>query len=456
MRHELHATGHGHGHGHGHEDGVNEIYLDHNATTPLAPEVLEAMLPWLRGGFGNASCGHRLGREARAAIDGVRRTFSEVLGCARDEVVFTSGGTEANNLAIKGAAWALRDRGRHVLIGGAEHPSVSLAARALEPLGFEVTEVPVDSGGQVTPDALQAALRPDTALVSLMHAQNVVGTVNRMDELAEVLAGRRVTLHVDAAQSVGKIPAAFPFLGADLMTVAAHKLYGPKGVGALMVRRSVALEPLLHGAGHEQGRRSGTENTAGIVGLGAALLLGRSRMVEAGERMVALRDALHVLLAGALPGVVLNGRPLDRLPNTLNLSFLGVSGAALAARVPELLLATGPACHDRSEAPSPTFGAMGLDLERSRSSLRISLGRGNTWDEIQRAADRITEAVRALRAEAGDLPPGAERPSLRPLCPRCERHELRVETTGIAPAVVCDRHPDCRYEAFLAAPAGAA
>ncbi len=433
-----------------------EIYLDHNATTPLAPEALEAMLPWLQGGFGNPSCAHRKGREAREAIEEVRRLFSEVFGCARDEVVFTSGGTEGNNLAIKGAALALRERGRHILVGGAEHPSVAAAARSLEPLGFEVSEVPVDDTAQISPEALAAALRPDTALVSLMHAQNVVGTINRVDELAEVLAGRRVALHVDAAQSAGKIPTAFPFLGADLMTIAAHKFYGPKGAGALIVRRGTPLEPLLHGAGHEAGRRSGTENTAAIVGMGAALRLARARMAEAGERIVALRDALHVLLAEALPGVVLNGRPLDRLPNTLNLSFLGVVGADLAARVPELLLATGPACHDRSAAPSPAFLAMGLDVERSRSSLRISLGRGNTWDEIQRAAELLVEAVRALRAEAGALPAAAARPSLRPLCPRCERHELRIEPTGIAPSVVCDRHPECRYQAWLAAPAGQA
>lgn len=432
-----------------------EIYLDHNATTPLAPEVLEAMLPFLEGGHGNPSCGHRLGREARAAIDGVRRTISEILGCARDEIVFTSGGTEANNLAIKGAAWALRERGRHVLIGAGEHPSVGAAAGWLTALGFEVDAVRVDDTGQVTPDALEAALRDDTVLVSVMTAQNVVGTINRIDELAEVLAGKRVVLHTDAAQAVGKIPTAFPFLGADLMTVAAHKLYGPKGVGALIVRRGTPLEPLLHGAGHEAGRRSGTENTAGIVGLGRALELARSTLADAGERMVALRDALHVLLAEALPGVVLNGRPLDRLPNTLNLSFLGVSGAALAERVPDLLLATGPACHDRSAGPSPAFAAMGLGADRSGSSLRISLGRANRWDEIQAAADALIGAVGALRADGGGSSPAAGEPSRRPLCPRCERHELRIDRGGIAPAVVCDRHPVCRYQAYLAAPAGA-
>lgn len=434
---------------------MREIYLDHNATTPIAPEVEEAMRPWLGEGYGNASCGHRLGREAREAVEEARAAISGFLGCARDEVVFTSGGTEANNMALKGAAITHAERGKHILIGAAEHPSVTVTARSLTRLGFEVDVVPVDETGQVTVTALEDALRDDTALVSVMTAQNVVGTVNRIDELNEVVAGRRIVFHTDNAQALGKIPTAFPTLGADLMTIAGHKLYAPKGVGALIVRRGLELEPLLHGAGHERGRRAGTENTAGIVGLGAAVLLARSRMAATGERMVALRDGLQVLLAQALPGVVLNGHRLDRLPNTLNLSFLGVSGPALAERLPRLLLATGPACADRSEGLSPTFRAMGLDAARSSSSLRISLGRTNTWDEIQDAAELIVEAVEALRAEAGSLPAAATLPSRRPLCPRCELHELKLELTGIAPLVVCDRHPECRYEAYLAAPRGA-
>lgn len=434
-----------------------EIYLDHNATTPLAPEVLEAMLPILRGVHGNPSCGHRMGREARALIDDARRELSEFFGCARAEVVFTGGGTEANNMAIKGAAIARMDRGKHLVVGGAEHQSVVEAARSLERFGFEVTEVPVDGTGQVTPEALQAALRPDTTLVSVMHAQNVVGTVNRIEELAEVLTGRGILFHCDAAQSAGKIPCAFPLLGVDLLTIAGHKLYGPKGVGALLVRRGVELEPLLHGAGHEAGRRSGTENTAAIVGLAAAIRMARGEMAAAGERVVALRDALHLLLAEALPGVVLNGHPFDRLPNTLNLSFLGVNGADIAARVPELLLATGPACHDRDTTTvSPTFRALGLGPERSRSSLRITLGRHTTFAEVEQAAAQLADVVRALRGAAGALPPEASAPSQPPGCPRCEgASSLTIARDGIAPRVVCARHPECRAELYLAAPAGA-
>ena len=431
----------------------DEIYLDHNATTPLAPEVLAAMEPYLRGRHGNPSCAHRQGREAREGIERVRRIISETYGCARDEVVFTSGGTEANNLAIKGAALANEERGKHIVIGAAEHPCVADAARFLARFGWEVSEAAVDEHGQVSPEALEAAIRPDTALVSVMTAQNVVGTINRIDELNEVVAGRRILFHTDAAQAVGKIPTAIPFMGADLVTIAGHKFYGPKGVGALIVRRKTRLEPLFHGAGHERGLRSGTENTPAIVGLGAAVELARAKMAEAGERMVALRDGLQHLLAEALPGVLLNGHPLDRLPNTLNLSFLGVTGAEIAERVPELMLATGPACHDRAGGLSPTFAAMQLGAERSQSSLRLSLGRKNTWDEMQYTAERLIAAVRDLRQAAGWDAASAPA-SARPCCPRCEQ-PLELDLAGIAPRMACRMAPECRYEAYLAAPAGA-
>jgi cysteine desulfurase len=387
-------------------------------------------------------------------VEDARDILSDFLGCARDEVIFTSGGTEANNLAIKGAAWARQDRGSDILVGGAEHPSVCEAARFLTRFGFQVREVPVDSTGQVTARALERALRADTVLVSIMTAQNVVGTINRIEELNEVVSGRGIVFHTDAAQAVGKIPTAFHFLGADLMTIAGHKLYGPKGVGALIARRGLELVPLLHGAGHEAGRRGGTENTAGIVGLGAAILVARKQMIDAGERMVALRDALHLRLRDLLPGVVLNGHGHDRLPNTLNLSFLGVSGKDVAERVPELLLATGPACQDRSEGLSPTFRSMGLTVERSSSSLRISLGRENTWEEIDRAADRLSSAVEALRREVPELPPATREPSAGPRCPRCETLELSLDLMGMIPKVVCEKHPECRYEAYLAAAPG--
>lgn len=434
---------------------MREIYLDHAATTPLAPEVLDAMLPWLRERHGNAYCAHRLGQEARRAVEDARKKFVGFFGCASDEVVFTSGGTEANNWAIKGAALALEKKGRHIVVGAAEHPSVGDAARFLARFGFETTEVPCDATGQVQPDALRAALRPDTILVSVMTAQNVVGTINRIDELAEVVRGKGICFHTDAAQAAGKVPTAFPFLGVDMMTIAGHKMYGPKGVGALVVRRGLDLVPLHHGAGHQRGRRSGTEDVAGIVGLGAAIDLARARMAESGERMVALRDALHLRLADALPGVVLNGHPLDRLPGTLNLSFLGLTGKAIAERAPDLLLATGPACHDRAADLPPALRAMGMEPQRGAASLRITLGRGNTWDEIDHAADRLIEVVEALRAEAPQ-PAAARGPSERPRCPRCEDRPLRLELTGVAPAVVCEDHPRCRYEAWLAEPAGVA
>ena len=437
-----------------------EIYLDHNATTPLAPEALEAMLPWLREPQGNPSAKHRLGRAARAAIDQARRTVADLLGCATDEVVFTSSGSESNNLAIKGAALAARERGRHVLYGASEHPSVALAARSLEPLGFEVEAIPADATGQIHPMALARKLRPDTVVVSIMTAQNVVGTINRLEELAEVLVGHPAILHTDAVQAVGKIPTSFPFLGADLMSLAGHKFYGPRGTGALIVKRGRRLESLVHGAGHESGRRAGTEDTAGIVGLARALEVALRTMASSGELQVALRDALHARLAEALPGVVLNGHPLDRLPNTLNLSFLGVNNAALAERVPDLLVATGPACHDRSAEVSPTFCSMGLEADRAGSSLRIALGRHTTLAEIEHVAEQLTTAVRALRAEGGSSAAASsevgEEPSQGPRCPRCETSALKITEIQSFPAVVCELAPECRYEAFLVPPPGVA
>jgi cysteine desulfurase len=431
---------------------MSGIYLDHNATTPLSPEAREAMEPFLGPRFGNASCKHRLGQDARRAVEEARAQIAEFFGCANDEVVFTGGGTEANNLAIKGAALARMGRGKHLVIGACEHPSVANAARSLERLGFEVSVAACDATAQVTPAAVAACLRKDTTIVAVTHAQNEVGTIDRVDEIAGVVRGKGIVFHVDAVQSATKLPTAFPFLGADTLSVGAHKLYGPKGVGCLIVARGLQLEPLLHGAGHEAGRRSGTENVAGIVGFAAAIRLARRTMVDANERMVALRDALHLRLADALHGVVLNGHPLDRLPNTLNLSFLGVRASEIVERTPDLILATGPACHDRASAPTPTFQAMGLGTERASSSLRISLGRGTTLDDIERAGDALIEAVQQLRKAAPSLPPDAQKPSLHPLCPRCET-PLKLEQIQTIPAVVCRRHPTCRYEVALAMPA---
>jgi cysteine desulfurase len=430
------------------------IYLDHNATTPMAPEVHEAMEPFLGARFGNASCKHALGQDARKAIEEARAVVADYFGCARDEVVFTGGGTESNNLAIKGAAFARRERGKHIVMSSVEHPSVSLSVRFMESLGWEVSVVPATATGQITAAAVASCIRKDTQLVSIVHANNEVGTINPLPEIAGVVRGKGIAFHSDAVQSSTKLPTAYPFLGVDLLSVAAHKLYGPKGVGCLIVGRGLALEPLLHGAGHEKGRRSGTENTAGIVGFGAAINLARRSMVDANERMIALRDLLHLRLAESLTGVVLNGALLDRLPNTLNLSFLGVSGAELAARLEGITVATGPACHDRSTAPSATFAAMGLGPERASSSLRLSLGRGTTLVEVERTAEQLVDAVTALRAKA-TLDPAARKVSEHPRCPRCER-PLRLEAIRSIAAIVCTLHPDCRYEVALVEPASSA
>ncbi|HZY90081.1 MAG TPA: cysteine desulfurase family protein [Gemmataceae bacterium] len=381
---------------------MTPIYLDYNATTPLDPAVVEAMLPYLREHFGNPSSAHAYGQAAHDAVERARGQVAELLGAQPDEVVFTGGGTEASNQAIKGSVFAKLHgffgrwaRGAHVVLSAVEHPATAQPCEFLKRLGCKVTVVPVDGKGLVDPDAVGRALERGTTLVSVMHSNNEVGTLQPIKEIAALTRARGVLLHTDAAQSLGKVPVDVNDLGVDLLTVAGHKLYAPKGVGVLYVRRGVRLEPLIHGAGHEGGRRAGTENVPYLVGLGAACAVARRGLPEATARLRQLRDRLwERLRAGLGERVALNGHPERRLPNTLNANFVGHVGAELLAKVPEVAASTGSACHEGRVTQSPVLCAMGVPPDVGRGALRLTVGRFTTEEQVDRAAEALVRAAR--------------------------------------------------------------
>lgn len=373
------------------------IYLDYNATTPIRPEVVDAMMPYLREHFGNPSSGHVYGRRAREAIERARGQVAELLGCEPDEVFFTSGGTEANNIAIAGVAEALGDRRRHVLTSTVEHPATARPCERLERQGWEVTRLPVDGEGRVRADDARPFVRGDTALVTVMLANNETGALMPIRALADIAHEKGAVVHTDAAQAVGKVPVRVDDLGVDLLSVAGHKVYAPKGVGALYVRRGTPIRPVLLGAGHERGLRPGTENVPYIVGLGVACeLAGRDVEAEA-TRVRGLRDALWERLASGIPGIRLNGPRTERLPNTLNVSFPGARGSAVLAGAPEVAASTGSACHEGGESPSGVLLAMGLDPVTALGAVRLSLGRGTDHGQVVAAAEALLRAWRAVQ-----------------------------------------------------------
>ncbi len=377
------------------------VYLDYNATTPVAPQVADAIAPYLHAHFGNPSSAHVYGMEARAAVERAREQVAALLGANAMEIVFTGCATEANNLAIRGVAHALRQRGRHVVTSAIEHPSVMQPMRLLQASDLEVTVLPVDGDGRVHIGDLERALRDDTVLVSIMHANNEVGTVQPIREIATLTRARGILLHCDAAQSVGKIPVSVDVLGVDLLTMAGHKFYAPKGVGALYVRAGTPIEPLLVGADHEHGLRPGTENVPGLVGLGAAAAMAAEHLAENAAHLKVLRDRLHLCLSQAIPGIVLNGHPDERLPNTLNLSFPGVSGQALLEHAAaDVAASVGSACHEANAAVSGVLAAMGVSSERAWGAVRLSLGIPTTIDDVERAAQALIGAWR-LTAPVG-------------------------------------------------------
>jgi cysteine desulfurase len=372
---------------------VKKIYLDYNASTPIAPEVVEAMRPFLTDYYGNPSSGHWGGIPAREAVETARSQVAAALGCYSDEIVFTSGGTESNNHAIKGAFFALQGRGRHIIATQIEHPAVIQPCRFLERLGAEVTLLPVDGTGMVDPAEVRRAITGGTILITVMHANNEVGTVEPIAEIGRIAREHEVLFHTDAAQSVGKIPTRVEELAADMLSIAGHKVYAPKGVGALYIRRGVSLESFVHGAGHESGRRAGTENVLLAVGLGAACELAPNWIGM--PRVVKLRDLFWERLRDVSAGqVVLNGHPSNRLPNTLNVSFPGRNGAEILAGLKGVAASTGSACHAGSVEISPVLSAMHVDPEIALGAIRFSLGRDTTQDEI----DYVCEGLALLLA----------------------------------------------------------
>lgn len=375
------------------------IYLDHNATTPVAPEVVEAMLPALRDLWGNPSSAHAYGVAARQAIETARSQVASLLGCRPDEVVFTSGGTESDNAAVLGVAHAFAGRGRHLVLSNVEHPAVDAAAAWLETRGFEVTRVQVDGNGRLDPADVEAALRTDTVLVSIMHANNETGVVLPVAEIGRITRARGIPLHTDAAQSAGKLAVKLDDLEADLITIAGHKLYAPKGVGALVIRRGTPFAPFLRGAAHESGRRAGTEATPAIVGLGAACALAAAEGDERARRMRRTRDRIAAGLRERLGEIVVHGEDAERLPNTLSVAIPGVDAQRLLARLDGVATAAGAACHAGRAEPSRVLRAMGVSDALALATLRLTTGRGTTDGEADLAAERIAAA--AARARLG-------------------------------------------------------
>jgi len=368
------------------------IYLDFNASTPIAPEVLEAMRPFIEGHFGNPSSLHWAGAPAREAVECARGQVAALLGARPDEIVWTSGGTESNNHAIKGVFFANRARGEHIITTAVEHPAVLEPCRFLERVGARVTVLPVDRTGRVDPADVERAITDRTILVTVMHANNEVGTIEPIAEIARIARARGVLVHTDAAQSIGKIAEEVDALGVDLLSVAGHKLYAPKGVGALYVREGTPVEPFMHGAGHERGRRAGTENVPWIVGLGAACDLARSWIGMPSVR--ALRDLFWEKLRDAFGDrVTLNGHPTERLPNTLNVNFVGQAGAEIIERIEGLAASTGSACHAGSISLSPVLRAMGVPPDEGMGAVRFSLGRTTTRAEIEHVCARLRAII---------------------------------------------------------------
>ena len=367
---------------------AQKIYLDFNASTPIAPEVAEAMKPFLSQHFGNPSSQHWAGIPGKEAVEHARQQVAELLQCSPDEVVFTSGGSESNNHVIKGVFFALREKGNHLITTQVEHPAVINPCRFLEKLGAEVTYVPVDRYGSVDPQDIQKAITSRTILITVMHANNEVGTIQPIEAISKIAKQRGIVFHTDAAQSVGKIVTKVDDLGIDLLSIAGHKVYAPKGIGTLYIRKGTPIEPLIHGAGHESGRRAGTENVLLIVGLGKACEVAKRYVGD--DRIFNMRDRFWKLLQDNFgEAVILNGHPHHRLPNTLNVSFIGKAGGEILSQLDGVAASTGAACHSGSVELSPVLKAMRISPEAGMGAIRFSLGRTTTVQELETVVDRL-------------------------------------------------------------------
>ncbi len=372
---------------------MDPIYLDYNATTPIDPQVAEAMLPYIHQQYGNPSSGHPLGVASRDAVDKARGQIAAMLQCSVGEVIFTSGGTESNNHAIKGVAGACRDKGNHIITSAVEHPAVLEVCRYLEGKGCEVTYLPVDEHGMVDPQSVEDAIKPTTILISIMHANNEVGTIEPIPAISEIARRHGVLLHADCAQSVGKIQVSVDKLGVDLLSIAGHKVYAPKGIGALYIRDGVQLEKLMHGASHEMGWRAGTENVIEIVGLGRACELINRNFAGYYRHMREMRDRLQTGIGERFEDVRINGHPEKRLPNTLSISFRGREANTMLAAMQRVCASAGAACHSDRVEVSSVLEAMAVPLDYAMGTLRFSVGRYTTAEEIDLALDEISEVV---------------------------------------------------------------
>jgi cysteine desulfurase len=373
------------------------IYLDYNATTPIAPAVLEAMLPFFKEHFGNPSSGHFYGKSAKEAVNKAREQTAKLIGAQTSEILFTSGGTESNNHAIIGTAFANMKKGKHIITSVVEHPAVLETLQYLrERFQFKVTYLPVDKYGMVNPSNVENVITPETTLITIMHANNEVGTINPIKEIGKIAKEKNVTFHTDAAQSCGKIPVNVNELNVDLLSIAGHKLYAPKGIGALYIKNGTILDKFIHGAGQEQGRRAGTENVPYIVGLGCTCETASNNLNSYSQAVKALRDRLYRNIIAGLgeEQVRLNGHPEKRLPNTLNISTKGIIGEELLKRIPEIAASTGSACHAGSTKPSAVLLAMGISKEQALGALRLSLGRWTTSEEVDEASKLIVKNSR--------------------------------------------------------------
>ena len=379
---------------------MKRIYMDHNATTPLREDVLKAMLPYLRGEFGNASSLHYFGIQARRAVEAAREKVATALGAQLREIIFTGCGTEADNQAIKGVMFANRGKGDHIITSRIEHKAVLQTCQYLEKQGFRVTYLPVDEYGLVNPDDVAQAITGRTVLVSVMFANNEVGTIQPIAAIAQVCRERGVYFHTDAVQMVGKLPIDVNELGIDLLSLSAHKFYGPKGVGALYVRKGVKVDPLLHGGHQEWGRRAATENVAGIVGLGRALELRLGEMDAEAERLTALRERLYAGLLARIPHVYLNGHPSERLPGTLNVCFEYIEGEGIimGLDLAGVAVSSGSACTSAELSPSHVLLAMGVPPAVAQGSIRFGLGRENSDADVDYVLEKLPPIIERLRA----------------------------------------------------------
>jgi cysteine desulfurase len=378
---------------------MKRIYMDHAATTPLAPEVLEAMIPYFSKRYGNPSSLHSFGREAREAVDDARTEVAALLNAEPSEIYFTSGGTESDNLAIKGIARKNKKKGRHIITSSIEHPAVLEVCKALTREGFEVTYLPVTSEGLVEIGAVEEAVREDTILISVMHANNEIGTIQPLEEIGRLAGEKEIYFHTDGVQTAGKIPVNVKSLGLDAFSLSGHKLYGPKGAGALYIRKGVRIESIQQGGGHERGLRSGTENVPGIVGLGKAARIAEENMAEESERVRSLRDRIKEFVLNEIEDSWLNGHPVKRLPSNLNFGFKYIEGESLLLYLDAkgVAASTGSACSSKKLAASHVLSAIGLSPVESHGSLRMTLGMANTEEDADYACRAIFDSVKRLR-----------------------------------------------------------